>query len=535
MLMRYAVLVPEPTNPYDPNAVAVYIDGLHVGYVPAVEAPRLQAIAFAYMRQGRQFVVLARVWACCENDHWSARVTLSFSEATEDEWAYVDHPSWPGSRSPDGSERLTETGRMMRIGNAKVAGVIHGRDFESFRPQIAQAKSDGDLNTALGLLRECIDAAERQAGVYCMRPQLWPTEQAAIVLHKLKDYQAEVAVLERFLEADPSGRGTKGIRERLARARTLAGGPDPAATGQIADVSTEAKEVVFDDSERVEPAVLTSAAELVHEKEFEANIRAVFAEAGVALGSAYETEAVLREMLGVPGEFTTITAYVKGRPVGYVGALYADSVRAVLRDPIHQEKAVAVRCRIYAAEKPTWTARITLGPYEDVVAAVDDPQSAAEGRSVTDAMARLRRERLAEGGVVADEQRVRLVRGRDFGEWVEPIRELRRTGCDAEAFELLMECIDAAECHSRGQGWVPPTWYTEQAAIILRKRGDLAGEVALLERFLDACPPDQPQVDIAERLVKARARLTHRSGDPLIPPTSWQAAHGESYPNGGDA
>ena len=30
--MRYAVLVPDPTNPYDPNAVAVYIDGLHVGY-----------------------------------------------------------------------------------------------------------------------------------------------------------------------------------------------------------------------------------------------------------------------------------------------------------------------------------------------------------------------------------------------------------------------------------------------------------------------------------------------------------------------
>jgi hypothetical protein len=36
------------------------------------------------------------------------------------------------------------------------------------------------------------------------------------------------------------------------------------------------------------------------------------------------------------------------------------------------------------------------------------------------------------------------------------------------------------------------------------QQGNLA-EVALLERFLAACPAAKPQVDIEERLVKARA------------------------------
>jgi hypothetical protein len=399
---------------------------------------------------------------------------------------------------------------MLRTRTAEAARLIGDRDYESFRPQIAQAKSDGDLGTALRLLRECVDAAEREANVYWARPVSWPTEQAAILLRSLKDYRGEILVLERFLNADPNRHGTKVIRERLARARALAGEPPQAGPDQNIDAASQLAPVRLGPSEPVTPAVLASAAELVRENKFGDAIRSIFAEAGVALGTAYETEAVLRELPGEPGEFQKIAAWVNGRLVGYVGALYAQAVRAVLRDPRHMGRAVAVRCRIYAAEKPKWTARITLGPYEDVIAAVDDPQSAAEGRSVTDALARLRQERLAEGGHIAEEQRTRLVRDKDFGEWVEHINELRRSGRDQEAFELLMECVDAAELDARANGWPPPTWYTEQAAIIMRKQGDLTGEIALLERFMAACPPNRPQADIAERLVKARARLARK-------------------------
>jgi HIRAN domain len=40
-----AVLVAEPTNPYDPNAVAVYVDGRMVGHLPRDAAKAYQPIA----------------------------------------------------------------------------------------------------------------------------------------------------------------------------------------------------------------------------------------------------------------------------------------------------------------------------------------------------------------------------------------------------------------------------------------------------------------------------------------------------------
>jgi hypothetical protein len=39
-----ALLRLEPTNKYDPNAVEVLIDGLRVGYIPAVQAPEMCAL-----------------------------------------------------------------------------------------------------------------------------------------------------------------------------------------------------------------------------------------------------------------------------------------------------------------------------------------------------------------------------------------------------------------------------------------------------------------------------------------------------------
>jgi hypothetical protein len=259
-------------------------------------------------------------------------------------------------------------------------------------------------------------------------------------------------------------------------------------------------------------ATLAAAAELAYEKDFQGAIRAIFDASETAMGRVVETQAVLRELTQPHTSFNPVAAYVSGRLIGYVGALYADAVRELLRQPHLAGADVAVRCRIYATDTPKWTARATLGPYETVVTAVDDSKSAAEGRSMQNVMAGLREERLAGSDEEAAEQRERLVRGRDFVEWVEPIKQLRRDGHTDEVMALLMECVDAAERNAERNGWLPPTWYTEQAAIILRKQGDLAGEVVLLERFMAACPVGRPQVDIAERLVKARARLDRAGG-----------------------
>lgn len=73
-------------------------------------------------------------------------------------------------------------------------------------------------------------------------------------------------------------------------------------------------------------------------------------------------------------------------------------------------------------------------------------------------------------------------------ETVELIKQLKREGRLEEALALCYAAIEAAEA-DRGDR-EPAPWYTEQAAIIHRKRGDHAEEVAVLERWLRACPPD---------------------------------------------
>jgi len=50
-----AVLMPDPGNPHDRNAVAVYLEGWHVGYLPREVAPRMQPalLAFSEANGGR--------------------------------------------------------------------------------------------------------------------------------------------------------------------------------------------------------------------------------------------------------------------------------------------------------------------------------------------------------------------------------------------------------------------------------------------------------------------------------------------------
>lgn len=70
-----AVLVPDPSNPYDNRAVAVFVDGLHVGYMERPDARKYHAaIAQA---PGGEVIVPSRQWLrATAQDTW-ARVTLS--------------------------------------------------------------------------------------------------------------------------------------------------------------------------------------------------------------------------------------------------------------------------------------------------------------------------------------------------------------------------------------------------------------------------------------------------------------------------
>jgi hypothetical protein len=148
-------------------------------------------------------------------------------------------------------------------------------------------------------------------------------------------------------------------------------------------------------------------------------------------------------------DLTAVAGYVNERLVGYVGAVYAEPVQETIARARYRDATATVRCRLYAAEHPKWTARIILGPYEEVIARVDDTQTEAEGRAQAHDLAQWHRQRLVEGGEAAQAKRNRLVREKDFIEWVEPIKQLKREGQHEEALQLLTECIRAAEHEAR--------------------------------------------------------------------------------------
>lgn len=70
-----AVLVPDAANPHDGKAVAVFVDGLHVGYMERPDAQKYhQHIAEL---PGGELVVTSRQWLRASADDTWARVTLS--------------------------------------------------------------------------------------------------------------------------------------------------------------------------------------------------------------------------------------------------------------------------------------------------------------------------------------------------------------------------------------------------------------------------------------------------------------------------
>lgn len=113
-------------------------------------------------------------------------------------------------------------------------------------------------------------------------------------------------------------------------------------------------------------------------------------------------------------------------------------------------------------------------------------------------------------GLMQLEERAGQVRGRSYVEWVPELDRLRAQKDDDQALGLLMDLIEAAERAARVSGREPAPGYTERAAVIYRRRKDYAGEIAIIERWEGACPPERrgpgaTQGRLAERLAKARA------------------------------
>lgn len=515
LIVRDAQLHPDPKNRYDSNAVAVLVDGLQVGHVPAPLAASFQSAAVAHLRShGRPMSVQSTIWARCDEGQWFARVVLGFAGHVDREWSYVDRPSAEG-------DKLTQSALGRLTVEAEVAGKIRGyADFESAKPDVTQLKVAGRDEEALQLALLCIPAAERRALVWGLAPTAWPTEEAAKIYRRRKEYDSEASVLERHLAACPPGKQTKAMAQRLTRARELlAGGVaasrverTPAGAG-VGTGRTRAgwHQVSAPDRSGTLVVELGEAAELVEEGAFEEPISRVYTSAGVALGTPLVAMALLRPLSREAHGRTATAVYIGEWAVGVVGAIYADPVRAAVAAAAAQGKVASVRCWVDASASPKWTTRIVLGPYEQVVLGPGDTQSAAEARAAAADGARRREERLAAGGHEEQQQRIRLVRGRDYTEWPDHVKQLQRENRLDEALALLLECIDATEREPQAGHGTPPPFYTWQAAVICRKLGDHDAEVAILERYLAFAASDNASPEMRDRLVKARAKRDRRA------------------------
>lgn len=102
-----------------------------------------------------------------------------------------------------------------------------------------------------------------------------------------------------------------------------------------------------------------------------------------------------------------------------------------------------------------------------------------------------------------------LLAGQPLWDWLAHAQELERAGQLDEALAVVEVLIEAAEQEAQTSGREPAPAYTNRAAIIHRKRRDYAAEVAVLERWDRACPPDRrgpgaTQVKLLKRLDRAR-------------------------------
>lgn len=109
---------------------------------------------------------------------------------------------------------------------------------------------------------------------------------------------------------------------------------------------------------------------------------------------------------------------------------------------------------------------------------------------------------LAGGGERAADFKAGMVDGLHYLQAVEPIKQLKRDGHLEEALALCYKAIQGAENAARREKTSPPPFYTEQAAIIHRKLKQRDEEIAVLQRYVDACPPRYKDSGIKARLDK---------------------------------
>ncbi|MGQ0669703.1 MAG: HIRAN domain-containing protein [Actinomycetota bacterium] len=206
-----ALLIPEPANRYDPNAVAVCVDGKIVGYLSRDNAEVLQpAIMVPHRRHDRPVACRARIvggWdrGAGDRGHFGVRLHLDPADLGVD----------PEDLDGDWEEPEAHTGRSGEPGRTSGPGTIDGRHYTAYVEEVRRLRREGNDEEAERLLLRLVDAVEAEARAEGWGVAPWYYEQLAIIYRKRKDHEAEVAILERYA-AQPHAPGASPPRSRSA-------------------------------------------------------------------------------------------------------------------------------------------------------------------------------------------------------------------------------------------------------------------------------------------------------------------------------
>ena len=203
-----ATLVREPKNPHDPNAVAVHINGRHVGYFAREEAAEFASQLDDLGRSGGTIVARSLIvggFPLASGSRANLGVKLDLPGRGEPE---PKHDSRKGVSTGQGSpERLPE-------------GFHGGKHYTEHVEDVKALKRHGALGEAAELLLHLIEAVEAEASHSGSGVAPWYYELIAIVRRKPRDFVGEIELLERY-DSQPKtpGPGPDKLRERLEKAR----------------------------------------------------------------------------------------------------------------------------------------------------------------------------------------------------------------------------------------------------------------------------------------------------------------------------
>lgn len=211
-----AQLQREPENKADPNAVAVFVEGQRVGYLPAYAAVGLPLVIESSMPARYQLHTLQAEKLLAKAYVWLGRGTPAWEYTQENPPALTS-----AERIRESHAVNTEMVREALSGGGERAdqfklGMVDGFHYLELIEPIKQLKREGRYEEALTLCYKAIEGAEKDARGSMPAPAY--TEHAAIIHRKLSQKEEEVAVLKRWLRRCPADqRESSRIAIRLAK------------------------------------------------------------------------------------------------------------------------------------------------------------------------------------------------------------------------------------------------------------------------------------------------------------------------------